>query len=302
MKIWCWNCRGMKSVVTPTLPFISSVVKSLLVDVIFLSETKCPSIDLEASFSRLGLVNWAGVDSVNAAGGLFLCWSNNVSFKVVFSSTNIVFCKVEETPGSSMYVSFVYGSPYLELRSSVWDLYGGLIQSHLGKHLLIGDFNQLEFSTQKLGGSRYIKGANKFTHWRMENNLLEIPAKGVQFTWTNNRDNGKVVLEQLDRGYCNDEWRQTHPNAVIWNFPIFLSDHGPVLLDTSPQPGKTRHPYKLEAWALSLQPVTEIIDEEWNKHTSGSRLFVLQRKLQNIKVRLKHWCLNYKKRHRCSMG
>lgn len=76
MKIWSWNCRGIKTDVNPTIPFISSIVKSLSVDVVFLSELKCPAAMLEASVRSLGFNSWFGVDAgANVAGGLLLCWS-----------------------------------------------------------------------------------------------------------------------------------------------------------------------------------------------------------------------------------
>ncbi|KAL2934123.1 Ribosome maturation factor RimM [Bienertia sinuspersici] len=55
------------------------------------------------------------------------------------------------------------------------------------------------------------------------------------YTWTNNRERDDLVLERLDKAYGNNGWKQTYPEAIIWNFPIFISDHGPIALDTSPQ-------------------------------------------------------------------
>lgn len=36
MKVWSWNGRGIKSDVNPTISFISSIIRSLSVDVVFL--------------------------------------------------------------------------------------------------------------------------------------------------------------------------------------------------------------------------------------------------------------------------
>ena len=46
----------------------------------------------------------------------------------------------------------VYGAPMLEDRQEVWNTLKAFLWSHRGKHLLLGDFNKVEFEHQKLGG------------------------------------------------------------------------------------------------------------------------------------------------------
>lgn len=47
-------------------------------------------------------------------------------------------------------------------------------------------------------------------------------------------------------------------------------------------------------WAMIMEPIISMVDEKWNKTVQGSNLFVIQRKLHFIKVRMKEWCLMYK--------
>ncbi|KAL2900063.1 50S ribosomal protein L3 [Bienertia sinuspersici] len=83
---------------------------------------------------------------------------------------------------------------------------------------------------------------------RIDNGLTELPVHGPAFTWCNNREGGELIYEQLDRAYCNECWRDLFPEACIINHEILASDHGAILLETSPRRLKRKRPYKLEAW------------------------------------------------------
>lgn len=53
----------------------------------------------------------------------------------------------------------MYSSPYLEDMQRVWnDLQNLIIVVHGEGVVVIGDFNQVEIASQKLGGTAYIRG------------------------------------------------------------------------------------------------------------------------------------------------
>ncbi|XP_021731312.1 uncharacterized protein LOC110698221 [Chenopodium quinoa] len=79
---------------------------------------------------------------------------------------------------------FVYGSPDLSGRSSVWAEFTHLLQTY-HKVLLIGDFNQVEYNTDKVGGSAKITGQTQFQEWKIDSGLLHIPFTRPTFTLTN---------------------------------------------------------------------------------------------------------------------
>ncbi|KAL2897057.1 Coagulation factor VIII [Bienertia sinuspersici] len=106
---------------------------------------------------------------------------------------------------------------------------------------------RIEFADQKSGGSKYLPGAAKFTEWRVGNGLIELPSHGPAFTWCNNREGKGIIYEQLDRAYCNEQWRNMFPEALVVNHEILASDHGAILLETPPRKIKKKRPYKIEA-------------------------------------------------------
>lgn len=68
----------------------------------------------------------------------------------------------------------VYGSPYIEERQVVWESIRNINSLNSNKILLIGDFNQVEYHCQKLGGTTNIQGRESFMKWRMECQLTEL--------------------------------------------------------------------------------------------------------------------------------
>lgn len=88
--------------------------------------------------------------------------------------------------------------------------------------------------------------------WKNDCSMMEIPFEGVSCTWTNNQKDNFAIFKRLDRVYCNNEWRKLFCHAQMTNYPIFLSDHGPILIDYKPERIKKNRPYKLNpgAWKL----------------------------------------------------
>lgn len=79
------------------------------------------------------------------------------------------------------------------------------INAYQGRWVLIGDLNQVENKDQKLGGTRYLKGANNFLNWRLQNKLIEIHFHGVKYTWTNNREGDNAIYERMDKAFNNND-------------------------------------------------------------------------------------------------
>ena len=152
MSLLSWNCRGLKNLIPQNLGFISSIVRSNKLDVIFLSESKSKVFCLEPMFSKLGFVSCTGFDPEGKKGGLFLCWSKNVVVSTISLSKNYVCCSITDDAGNEFYVEFVYGSPYLADQSEIWTNLSTIMDNHKGKWMLVGDFNQVETNNQKLGG------------------------------------------------------------------------------------------------------------------------------------------------------
>lgn len=295
MNIISWNCRGLSSNSSPIHSFIKNLTTILALDFIFLSETKCNVCQLIPFFSRLGFKNSTGSDAEGSKGGLFLCWSDKLKILILHTSKNVIVCSVVFPNGYECRVGFVYGSPVLDSRCVVWTKIQNLMNTKLADWVLIGDFNQVDSKHQKLGGNKKLLGAQDFINWKLKNNLLDIPFKGVNFTWTNNRQGSDLIMERLDRGFCNSNWKDEFPDATITNLPVILSDHSPILLQTHPIHTKKARPYKLESWCLQIEEIKNMMERVWKMQIQGSPAFIMQRKLEFFLQDARSFCLDYKK-------
>ncbi|KMT12684.1 hypothetical protein BVRB_4g087820 [Beta vulgaris subsp. vulgaris] len=146
-----------------------------------------------------------------------------------------------------------------------------------------------------MGGSQSLKGASQFLEWKLDNKLLDVPYQGVNYTWTNNRSNDEAIYERIDKAFCNTQWRDSFPDAEVWNLPILLSDHSPIVLQLrAPSLGKKKRPYRLDVWCLNYQEVRDLIKSEWDEEQDDSPAFILQRKIQKSLRMIREWCLNFK--------
>lgn len=161
----------------------------------------------------------------------------------------------------------------MDSRNTVWQLIGDILSKTHDKVLLLGDFNQVEYHNQKMGGSVNIPGREVFMNWRNKWQLLEIPYHGVNYTWCNNREDNDCIYERLDRGYAREGWYNLYPEANILNLPILVSDHSPIILDTKAERKKISRTCKIDSWCLNMEQPKEIINEVWKRQLDGSPMF-----------------------------
>ncbi|XP_074278507.1 uncharacterized protein LOC141602093 [Silene latifolia] len=197
MKGLAWNCRGLKDPLALAIPKIRALCRSFHnnLDFIFLSETKCDVLSVDILLRPMGFLQSAGCDADGLGeGGVRVACGICVVFMVNPITVNSL------------------DKPFL----------------------LIGDFNQVEFSSDKLGGSdKLIRGANLFSYWKNLHCLMDSPFKGPRITWCNNRDCPHRIYERLDKGFASNDWLSLFPNTFIKHLPIQISDHAPIILDTN---------------------------------------------------------------------
>ncbi|MFQ6659288.1 hypothetical protein Gotur_028236 [Gossypium turneri] len=204
MKFLCWNCRGLGN------PAKIRELKQLLVannpDLIFLSETKI--------------------------GGLALMWRDgmNVSIQNYFKHHIDSMVKLENN--KTIRVTGFYGHAIPKHRSSSWDILRRVGESVREEWVVGGDFNAILNNAEKEGGRRGVRAQmNEFKDVMDEMALVDIKPDSGWFTWVNNRNEGSLIKERLDRFLTSV--------SVVENFPFIAtkvvrqtqSDHDAIILD-----------------------------------------------------------------------
>ncbi|XP_074297025.1 uncharacterized protein LOC141627699 [Silene latifolia] len=142
---------------------------------------------------------------------------------------------------------------------------------------MIGDFNQIEQYSDKIGGLSTITGWNAFVDWRINTHLCELPFSGPKYTWANKIESSNLILERLDRGYASQDWLLTYPEAHIQNLFIFLSDHAPIVLDLSAR-------FKKPKKRLNHADIQRLVSSIWHSFSYAPVASSVTKKLGQIRI------------------
>lgn len=115
--------------------------------------------------------------------------------------------------------------------------------------LILGDFNQILYSTEKRGGRPSSVGSmNAFGHMVRECALINLGYSGIPFTWSNMRKGVANIQECLDRAFGNRLWFTMYGSTRVTHLPRSRSDQTPLLLrDTLLPSPPNRRPFRVQA-------------------------------------------------------
>ncbi|XP_074266604.1 uncharacterized protein LOC141589883 [Silene latifolia] len=247
-------------------------------------------------FRFYGFTHHVGVDAEGSKGGLWVGWKPSWNIECITKCPNFIIIKINECGGSFWYVFCIYGSLKRENRESVWLHIEHWISRMDSQFILLGDFNQVEFREDKLGGNKgSIFGAQLFSEWKVRNSLSDIAYKGPKFTWCNNRKGHKRIYERIDKGLASPLWYSLFPNSDIKHLPIQCSDHAPIIFDTGFFEPHKRKSFRMEAWAFEYEDSLRLLQQEWFIYDRGSPVTKLSKKLQRTRSIFKEWTLAKRK-------
>lgn len=240
-----WNVRGARN------PDFRKVFRNLInthkPDLIVLTETRLSGDRAHNVVNELGYRDFYIVDAMGFAGGIWMLWDpNTVSVDIIASSFQEVHShiKVQHT---SFLLTAIYASPHYDIRKIIWDKLGSLSSSLIILWLLMGDFNDISNRNEKFGGCppnpRKMFLFNQFLN---RGNLIDLGFKGPKYTWTNCRENNRLIKTRIERFHANPDWISMYPNSKVFHLPRVRSDHCPLLLSTQPNRCTGPKPFRLE--------------------------------------------------------
>ncbi|KAK2638243.1 hypothetical protein Ddye_026038 [Dipteronia dyeriana] len=210
MNTFVWNTRGLGSV--RAFQVLRNHMQNYSSGIVFLMETKVNHIRMENICVNLGFEGKLVVDCEGRSGGLGLFWSKK------------------------RFTGF-YGHPEQNQRSHAWILLKWLHDMYKLPWLCAGDFNEIIYDDEKLGGPprnrRMMENFREALEYYC--GLEDMGLKEPIFTWSNKRIGDEFVQERLDRGFCNFEWKQVFPGAVVKHLELWHSDHRALLFDLTSQ-------------------------------------------------------------------
>uniref|UniRef100_A0A2N9F7H7 Reverse transcriptase domain-containing protein n=1 Tax=Fagus sylvatica TaxID=28930 RepID=A0A2N9F7H7_FAGSY len=210
-----------------------------------LVETRISGQRAEDISSMLGFNRVCRSEAVGFRGGIWLLWNSGESMPAL----------------------------NLDTRLNFWDQLANFASTHNAHWVVAGDFNDILSSHEKFSSSpANPKRISAFHNCLNTCNLLDLGFNGPRFTWTNKRDRG-LVMERLDRFFCNPSWQQLFEESTVLHLPRVHSDHTPILLDTEPaQHHFGDRPFRFETIWLTDLSFPKLVHESWQTFPNNVNL------------------------------
>ncbi|XLR40135.1 hypothetical protein S83_024842 [Arachis hypogaea] len=137
-----------------------------------------------------------------------------------------------------------------------------------GDWMLVGDFNEIAYVSEKKGDSRSdLNACQMFKNWINDCSLIDLSFVGTKFTWRGPQWEGhERVFKRLERALVNANWRIRFSEAKVDIFPRTNSDHYPILFNTQPREYNRREcPFCFEAmWNLHSE-FKNFVKQNWER-------------------------------------
>ncbi|TYG40891.1 hypothetical protein ES288_D12G130400v1 [Gossypium darwinii] len=269
MKFLCWNYRGLGN--SAKIRELKQLIAVNNPDVIFLSETKMSANDFRRVQNNCRLQNGLAVNSEGRSGGLTLMWRDGMNVSIQNFSKHHIDSKVRLDDNKTIRVTGFYGHANPNFRRSSWDILRRVGESVREEWVVGGDFNAILNDAEKEGGRRGVRvQMNEFKEVMDEMALVDIKPDSGWFTWVNNRNEGSLIKERLDRFLTSVE--------VVENFPFIAtkvvrqtqSDHDAIILDLlgrklKDYPKDKRLCFKFDVCWAGDEEAKNVIERAWNR-------------------------------------
>uniref|UniRef100_A0A803L736 Reverse transcriptase zinc-binding domain-containing protein n=1 Tax=Chenopodium quinoa TaxID=63459 RepID=A0A803L736_CHEQI len=117
--------------------------------------------------------------------------------------------------------------------------------------------------------------------------MRDMGFKGSVFTWRKGTNPETYIRERLDRFLADGEWCSMFPYYEVRHFPIYHSDHAPIMVSASNyyERGTVERVFKFEALWLSNEDCGKVVQEAW----MGSACLQAAQRLLNCAESLSAW-------------
>ncbi|KAF4371485.1 hypothetical protein F8388_002013 [Cannabis sativa] len=224
------------------------------------------------------------------SGGFGLCWMKGVQCNILSAYKNVIAGEIcSDPPGEKWIILGIYAPPHENEKEILWNYVGDMVLNASVPILLLGDMNGTLkdsecFNYAKIGNS----SSYSFDFHRMVNRvgLIDLGFLDPRFTWTKNNTQsprrGHMKRARLDRGIATIDWRVLFPSVVVNHLPTMVSDHRPILLDTSGGIMCKGQMFKYENMWARDPCCFWVVKEAWAKRMHQNPMINFHRKTQSL--------------------
>lgn len=202
--------------------------------VVFLSETRIFSNNVESLRRSLGFPNGVGVGSFGCGGGLALLWVNEVCVKLQsYDKLHIDVMVVNPTSGAELWrFTGFYGETQRDLRYRSWDLLRFLNTQSKVPWFCVGDFNETLDAREQFGRlTRPKRQMDGFRDAVSICDFTDLGFFGLPYTWDNRQQGDRNIKVRLDRAFANPGFVDMFRDIKVWHVQTTESDHCCLIIE-----------------------------------------------------------------------
>ncbi|CAL9217923.1 unnamed protein product, partial [Arabidopsis halleri] len=128
-----------------------------------------------------------------------------------------------------------------------------------------------------------LRGMEDFQDCLRDNELEDLPSRGVFYTWSNHQQDNPVI-RKLDRALVNGEWLNCFPNSIAVFDPPGDSDHAPCIINLDTQPERSKKTFRYFSFISTHPTFLSAMSAAWDSQILvGSAMFSLGEHLKAAK-------------------
>ncbi|GJW98354.1 RNA-directed DNA polymerase, eukaryota [Tanacetum coccineum] len=228
-------------------------------------------------------------DSVGNSGGILCIW-DPYSFRKTSSTVSNYFVIIQGVwlkTGNNLLIVSVYAPHDMKEKHMLWDYLTHVIHSWNGEVVIMDDFNEVRYKSDRFGSVFNVHGANAFNSFIANAGLEEVPLGGSSFTWCHK---SATKMSKLDRFLIYENLLITCPNITAITLERYLLDHRPILLcesrfDYGPSPFCFYH------YWLEMDGFNNFVEDMWSVSpgNNSNPLCSMAMNLKFLKLKIKEW-------------
>lgn len=185
-------------------------------------------------------------------------------------------------------MTVVYGLHTVEDRKSLWpELLSIDAQINL-PWCVMGDFNAVLACEDRLNGNPVSSYESQdFISLLANSDLGEYKSCGHFYSWSNKGVGDTKIASRIDRCLANTSWVTMFPTLSVEYMNPDISDHTPLDLRCSVDEDRKGKPFKFFNYMAEHSEFMSIIENYWQKSSSGVTMEHVWENLKNIKRRIK---------------
>ncbi|XP_077226384.1 uncharacterized protein LOC143862957 [Tasmannia lanceolata] len=225
-------------------------------------------------------------------GRIWIIWNPNlVQVRILQEANQFMHCEVRFLQTNiTLLVTSVYALNRGTERRVLWNHLSLIARSVSLPWIIMGDFNIIRFASEFLGGTGpSARDMEDFNSWIDECSVSDLRSFGQTLSWNNQSNENNWKFRRLDRVLVSEEWLYQYPSSFASYLHPGLSDHTPITIQLNQSPQIPKPPFKFFSMWLEDLSVFEVVERAWNIEIDGSPLFIVVKKLKEVKGSLKIW-------------